>query len=68
MCCSISGIAITGKRKGILEAKQGLFCDYLDQSDWDSGLVIPFDEGKKIFTKRLKHETDMDVLGCTMME
>ena len=52
----------------VLETEQDLFRDDLDQSDWDSGLVIPFDEGKEIFTKRLEDETDMDILGCTVME
>lgn len=98
MCCSISGIAITGKRERgqfcsvcasssltdilwldvcvnqialfmqVLETKENLFGDNLDQSHWDPGLVIPFDEGEKVFSEWLKNDADMDVLGCAMME
>ena len=52
----------------VLEAKENLFGDDLDQSHWDAGLVIPLDEGKKIFSERLKNDADMDVLGCAVME
>ena len=52
----------------VLEAKQDLFRNDLDQGDRDAGLVIPFNEGKEIFTERLKHETDMDILGCAVVE
>ena len=52
----------------ILEAKEDLFHDDLDQSDWDAGLVVSFDEGKEIFSERLKNDADMDVLRCAMVE
>ena len=52
----------------ILQAKEDLFRDDLDESDRDAGLVISFDEGEEIFSERLKNNADMDVLGCTVME
>ena len=52
----------------ILEAKKGLFHDYLDQSDWDAGLVITLDEGEEVFPERLKNDADVDILGCAMMK
>ena len=52
----------------ILQAKEDLFHDDLDQSDWDPGLVISFDEGEEIFSERLKNDANMDVLGCAVME
>ena len=52
----------------ILEAKEGLFHDHLDQSDWDAGLVITFDEGEEVFPEWLKDNADVDILGCAMME
>jgi hypothetical protein len=45
-----------------------LLCDNLDQSDWDPGLVVSFDESEKIFAERFKNETNVDVLWCAMME
>lgn len=52
----------------ILEAREDLFHDYLDQSDGDSGLVISFDQGEKIFSERLENDADMDILGCAVVE
>lgn len=52
----------------ILQAKEDLFRDDLDESDRDAGLIISFDEGEEIFSKRLKNNADMDVLGCAVME
>jgi hypothetical protein len=52
----------------ILEAKEDLLHDYLDQSDWDPGLVVSFNEGEEIFPERLKNDADMDVLGCAVVE
>jgi hypothetical protein len=52
----------------ILEAKEDLFHDDLDQSDWDTGLVISFDEGEEIFSEWLKNDADMDVFGCAVVE
>lgn len=52
----------------ILEAKEDLFHDDLDQSDWDAGLVVSFNEGKEVFSERLKNDADMDILGCAVMK
>ena len=52
----------------ILEAEEDLFHDDLDQSDWDTSLIISFDEGEEIFSERLKDDADMDILGCAVME
>lgn len=52
----------------ILEAKKNLFHDDLDQSDWDAGLVISFDECKEIFSEWLKNDANMDVLGRAVVE
>jgi len=52
----------------ILEAKEGLLHNYLDQSDWDAGLVVTFDEGEEVFPEWLKNDADMDILGCAVME
>lgn len=52
----------------VLQAKEELFRDDLDQSDWDAGLVVSFDEGEEIFSERLKNDADMDILGCAVME
>ena len=51
-----------------MEAKKGLLHDYLDQSNWDAGLVITFNEGEEVFPKWLKNDADVDILGCAMVE
>ena len=52
----------------ILKAKEDLFHNNLDQSDWDAGLIISFDEGEEVFSERLKNDADMNILGCTVVE
>jgi len=52
----------------ILEAKEDLFHNDLDQSDWDAGLVISFDEGEEVFPERLEHDADMNILGRAVVE
>ena len=52
----------------ILEAEEGLSHDYLYQSDWDTGLVITFDEGEEVFPEWLKNDADVDILGCAVVE
>lgn len=52
----------------ILEAKEDLFHDDLDQSNRDAGFVVSFDERQEVFPEWLKNDANVDILGRTMVK
>lgn len=52
----------------ILEAEKQLFRNQFDERNRDASLVVAFDKSEKIFTKRFKHDTNVDIFWRAMLE